>query len=62
VVDLGIGGPKSISIFGNYQIMITAAASPSSGVSALFDWPRVRVLLIASLIISLIWMPIFQSS
>lgn len=48
--------------------MITASSSstPDStsapGAAALFGWPRVRVVLIASLMVSLLWMPIFQSS
>lgn len=41
--------------------MIPAASSPSSGSPALFGWPGVRVVLIASLIVSLLWMPIFQA-
>ncbi|MFZ6747711.1 sensor histidine kinase [Undibacterium sp. Ren11W] len=42
--------------------MITKASFPASDSPTLFGWPRVRVVLIASLIISLLWMPIFQSS
>lgn len=39
-----------------------SALDSASGSAALFGWPRVRVVLIASLIVSLLWMPIFQSS
>jgi hypothetical protein len=51
----------SLFILENYRIMIPAASSPSSASTALFGWPGVRVVLIASLIVSLFWLPIFQA-